>query len=99
MSLIIELSESKVVDFDSKEANELFSRYSKFMESIFAQSLQNAHELRPILDGKAVATLLGIKPGPRVGVLLQELIEWQLSKVDPTPEEAKLHIQRFYENI
>jgi tRNA nucleotidyltransferase (CCA-adding enzyme) len=76
------------VDKSEKEFRLVLDRYSKFMKDVFLHQLQNSYDLKSIIDGKRVAKLLGIKPGPKVGVILQQLIEWQLLNGGVTEEEA-----------
>lgn len=66
----------------------LFVKYAKFIAAVKEHSLQDAFEVKHILDGKIVASILGIKPGKEVGIILQSLMEWQLSLTNPTVEEA-----------
>ena len=79
-------------DLSEENILSLLKQYEKLMEAIFAASLQNSYDLRPILDGKSVAKILKMKPGPQIGVILQHLLEWQLGKIDPTEEEAIQYI-------
>lgn len=51
---------------------------------------------RPLLDGHAVARLLGLREGPEVGAALAALVQAQISERVATPEEARRYLlERF----
>lgn len=81
---------------DCTEADLKLKNYEKLMESIFLAGLQNAHDIKPILDGKSVAKILELKPGPQIGQILQQLLEWQLSRINPTEDEAALYLKSHF---
>jgi tRNA nucleotidyltransferase (CCA-adding enzyme) len=100
-SLAIELSklgDSITLTKTNPHCYSLFKKYSQFMQRVFSENLQHCYDLRPILDGKRVAELLHIKPGPNVGKLLQQLLEWQISKGEVTTEDAERWILNHYKN-
>ncbi|KND02085.1 tRNA adenylyltransferase [Spizellomyces punctatus DAOM BR117] len=67
--------------------------YCHLIHTIRHLGLEDAQDFRPCLNGKEVATILGIKPGPEIGIYLQRLIELQFSKPEITKEECK-HLLR-----
>ncbi|KAJ3251476.1 CCA tRNA nucleotidyltransferase, mitochondrial [Boothiomyces macroporosus] len=93
ISLIFELTEHP------QNANRIIQSYQSFMKTVLAQRLSNAYEIKPLLDGNEIGELLKIKRGPRVGMLLQTLVEWQLEKGDPTKEEAIEWLKSHYDHI
>ncbi len=44
--------------------------------------------MRPLLDGNEVMDLLGLEPGPRVGEVLDFLLDQQIEGTITTREEA-----------
>jgi tRNA nucleotidyltransferase (CCA-adding enzyme) len=52
--------------------------------------------LKPILDGNAIKTLLGIAPGPIFASLTEALIDEQLRRPAMREEEARSWLQDFY---
>ncbi|KAJ3268809.1 CCA tRNA nucleotidyltransferase, mitochondrial [Terramyces sp. JEL0728] len=82
ISLVFELTETP--ELEAKIVQE----YQNFMKTVISQRLSNAYEMKPLLDGHEIGELLKIKRGPRVGMLLHSLIEWQLAKGEPSKEEA-----------
>lgn len=81
---------------DCEEACLILEKYEELMKSIFSARLQNAYDIKPILDGKSVARILNMKPGPQIGHILQQLLEWQLSKNDPTEEQATNYLKSHF---
>lgn len=54
---------------------------------------------RPLMDGKAVMTALGIKGGPGMKPAMEELTRWQLLHPDATSEEATTHLKAWYSSV
>lgn len=55
----------------------------------------------PITDliatqGKKVSSILGIKPGPKIGVILPEVMRWQLAHPDGTVEECGEFLKKMW---
>jgi tRNA nucleotidyltransferase (CCA-adding enzyme) len=60
-------------------ASKIIQSYNSFVEKIHELDLTSDVEARPILNGKEVVEALGAgKPGPWVGKVLDDVIEWQL---------------------
>ena len=95
MAYLLDISQLEQ-GLDCAEAELKLKNYEKLMESIFIAGLQNAHDIKPILDGKSVAKILELKPGPQIGQILQQLLEWQLSRINPTEEEASLYLKSHF---
>jgi tRNA nucleotidyltransferase (CCA-adding enzyme) len=94
MSMILELSE---IPLENKnDISNLLAMYEEFMKSIFAMKLQDAYDMKPILDGKTIAGILDIKPGPQLGQYIQDLVEWQLQNGQVTQDEAKQWIRTYF---
>ena len=51
--------------------------------------LQQGEPIKPLLNGHRVMEILGIEPGPKVGQVLEMLIDAQLEGAITTPEEAE----------
>ncbi|KAJ3304667.1 CCA tRNA nucleotidyltransferase, mitochondrial [Kappamyces sp. JEL0829] len=96
LALVVELYDCELESIVGGAGQPIIDRYSGLVKHIFANSLQTAHDLKPILDGKSVAKVLNVKPGPHLGVILQELIEWQMEQVQPSEEQAIKHLQSKY---
>lgn len=62
-------------------------RLSRRIESLGREEIE---ALKPPLNGHEVMRLLGIKPGPKVGRVLESLLEAVIDqKIEPTPEASK----------
>jgi hypothetical protein len=55
--------------------------------------------LKPVLDGKRIANVLGMKPGPQMGHLIQQLMEWQVGTGDVSEEEAIHWVKSHFINL
>jgi tRNA nucleotidyltransferase (CCA-adding enzyme) len=88
MALTFELSQLPTTDLMDPNSQLILAKYAHFMKDVIVHKLETAHELKPALDGKQISQVLGIKPGPQLGTILQQLIEWQLGQGDVTEEEA-----------
>ncbi|SCU85839.1 LANO_0C05644g1_1 [Lachancea nothofagi CBS 11611] len=63
-------------------------QYQKFYKFVFNQNLQDAHSLKPMIDGKTLSKQLNIKPGPWMSGVVTEMIKWQLD--NPLCGEAEI---------
>ena len=65
--------------------------YSFFEETlvpyIMQENLQNAYEIVPIINGKELAKIHNVKPGPIISVLIKRLIDWQLLNPNGTVDD------------
>ncbi|KAG1674687.1 hypothetical protein FOA52_007211 [Chlamydomonas sp. UWO 241] len=57
-----------------------------------AFGLEECWQWKPLMDGKQVMSLLGIKGGPSLGKAVQEVMDWQLSHPGGTLEQAQAHL-------
>ena len=48
-------------------------------------------------QGKKVATVLGIKPGPGMSELMKQTMIWQLEHPDGTEDECKEMIKNYWQ--
>lgn len=67
--------------------------YGYLVETIIQKDLMNAHEIKPLIDGKTLVKSLGMKPGPWISKATQEIIVWQLDNPEGTPEECLTFIK------
>jgi tRNA nucleotidyltransferase (CCA-adding enzyme) len=98
MAMTFELSKLGSTDFKDAESCRIIGRYIHFMKDVISMGLQDVHDLKPILDGKKIAGILGIKPGPQLGKLLQQLIEWQIGRGQVLEEEAVHWVKNHFTN-
>jgi tRNA nucleotidyltransferase/poly(A) polymerase len=71
----------------------LVSEYEKVKDFYLSRYLKYS---QPLLDGKKIMTLLGIKPSPLVGQILEQLIKVQLEGRVKDQKEAESFVKSFY---
>lgn len=56
----------------------IISKYIEFYRSVWHLGLEQCWLTKPLLDGQALQRLLGLKPGAKVGLMLEKQMRWQL---------------------
>lgn len=82
---------AEVVDKASNDEiqSELFNRYSRFMDYVVRQNLQDAPSIKPIINGNELKQLFELKKtGPFIKRALDGVLEWQFDHEHGTKEEA-----------
>ena len=64
--------------------------WSTWLSHIQSLDLFTAYDLRPVIDGKALATALNLKPGPWMKAALDVVMAWQLRDPSNTTTEAAI---------
>lgn len=68
----------------------VMKKYVTFADFIFDQALLHIHAQRPLLNGKEIQSLFGLKEGgPYLKAVMDKLLEWQFNKADATREEGE----------
>ena len=70
------------------ELSKIQSKYQTLLTFIHTEKLESISELKPIIDGKTLKTTLDIKEGKTLGLLLDELIKYQIMNASVTKESA-----------
>ncbi|KAF9569830.1 hypothetical protein CPC08DRAFT_756809 [Agrocybe pediades] len=85
-SLLFALVTDLLAHFDAKtdsltdDAQGVINRYNTFLDSVTDFGLQNDVDSKPLLNGREIGQAFGVsKPGPWVGKVLEDVIEWQLA--------------------
>ncbi|EEB07205.2 tRNA nucleotidyltransferase [Schizosaccharomyces japonicus yFS275] len=68
-------------------------KYMGFFNKVQALQLENAYQLKPVLNGKQIASLLKIKAGPQIKDLLSQLIEWQFDHTNASIAECEQFVK------
>lgn len=76
-----------------KALYEVSNRYQHTIDAVQDMGLDGIWNLRPLLDGKAVISNLGLPKGPLVGAVMDAQIEWQLQYPGGNAEELTKHLQ------
>ncbi|KAF9454980.1 hypothetical protein P691DRAFT_792086 [Macrolepiota fuliginosa MF-IS2] len=80
-------AESNVLN--AEQASLIIEKYNNFAQKVENLKLQDAGDMRPLLDGRqTVAALEAKKPGAWVGQVLNKIIEWQLEHPEGTRDEC-----------
>lgn len=69
-------------------------QFDDFYKYVYEQQLQSCHELRPLLNGKEMASLLGMKGGPWLGKVNERAIPWQLENPQGTKDQLLEFVKR-----
>ncbi|KAJ2806181.1 CCA tRNA nucleotidyltransferase, mitochondrial [Coemansia guatemalensis] len=70
------------------------AKYAALAAAIDAHGLAEAYALKPLVDGRAAARILDIRPGPRIRDVLEQVMAWQLDHPEATPAECEEFIRR-----
>ncbi|KAH9486667.1 CCA tRNA nucleotidyltransferase, mitochondrial [Psilocybe cubensis] len=65
--------------FDIEAASRIVTSYNSLLDTVFDFALQQDIDAKPLLNGREVGTAFGVsKPGPWIGKVLEDVVEWQL---------------------
>ncbi|EAX99007.1 polyA polymerase family protein [Trichomonas vaginalis G3] len=65
---------------------------NKLKPFIEEQNLSKSYEMKQILDGVTLASVHGIKPGPGLKDLIDQMIDWQFANPNGTSDDYKKYI-------
>lgn len=71
-----------------RKVKEILEKYMLMMQYITQERLEESHVMKPLLDGRQIASVLGIKPGPQVGEWMERVVEFQLMHPEASVEEC-----------
>ncbi|KAM3558490.1 hypothetical protein MY1884_003951 [Beauveria asiatica] len=75
---------------DAHARKTAWDKYSAFADFIFRHNLRNAHSLGPLLNGREIQELFGLKGGGKyLKDVMDKLVEWQFDNEDATKEECE----------
>ncbi|ABN65978.2 predicted protein [Scheffersomyces stipitis CBS 6054] len=69
------------------------NKYSDFLEYIDDEGLSDADKIKPLIDGTRLTQELGVKPGPWVTLVTEEILVWQLDNPDKGADECLEYIR------
>ncbi|KAJ1956386.1 CCA tRNA nucleotidyltransferase, mitochondrial [Linderina pennispora] len=72
--------------------DEVAGRFTMYTKMAVDQGLVEAFKEKHIVDGKSAAKLLGIRPGPAIKGILEQVMEWQLEFPSGTKQECEAFI-------
>ncbi|KAI7857958.1 hypothetical protein BDC45DRAFT_544010 [Circinella umbellata] len=77
--------------------SEICKKYHALYEKAENYGITHCHQWKTMLNGKKVATVLGIRPGPGMSELMNQIMIWQLEHPDGTEDECKEMIKNYWE--
>ena len=88
----------------------IFKPYSGLLDAVRKLGVQDAHEMRPLMDGKEIIAYLGeyyakkgdsrrVNPGRWLGSAIDKLIEWQLAEDSAQSHLTKSDCQKHLEHL
>ena len=77
---------------DTDKLSAILAKQRALNEVISAMGLTEVHNVRPILDGKAICALYEIRPGKMIKPLLDELLSFQILHPEATKEDAETYL-------
>ncbi|THU88445.1 hypothetical protein K435DRAFT_969476 [Dendrothele bispora CBS 962.96] len=81
----------------SPEAHKIIETYNTFLSRIEELDLTNAVDLKYLLDGKSVLSVIPARPGPWTSKVLARVMTWQLENPDGTKEQCEEWLKEEYE--
>ncbi|KAL3233500.1 CCA tRNA nucleotidyltransferase, mitochondrial [Nakaseomyces bracarensis] len=73
---------------DKDHIESIISSYDNFREHVLSEGLEDSDKMAPLIDGKRMIKILGMKPGPWLGKVNDDIILWQFD--NPTGTEEQL---------
>lgn len=86
---LILLANAKMTLEGVKQGNNLTAEIKALNDAIQRNHLHDIHERKPLLDGKTICELYGIKPGKIVGSLTSELFDFSILQPQATEQQAR----------
>lgn len=88
------LLSSLSIQMTQNSSRNIIEKYNSFMERVEHLQLMQVYDLKPLLDGKEICTVLRVKPGPKIGVMLDQLMRWQLAHPTASRGDAEIWIKQ-----
>ncbi|KAI9597553.1 hypothetical protein BDF19DRAFT_435474 [Syncephalis fuscata] len=83
----------------SDEEGRIIKMYEDWMKAVESFGLLQVHTERYLIDGKEVAKLFNIRPGPQIKELLEKYVmPWQLAHPQGTTDECRHYLQSIQTN-
>ena len=86
---VILLADVKMTTTGFKPGHNLNAEIKALNDAIKRLQLTDIHERKPLLDGKTICDLYGIKPGKIVGSLVSELFDFSVLQPHATEQQAR----------
>ncbi|KAK9459124.1 uncharacterized protein V1516DRAFT_642678 [Lipomyces oligophaga] len=84
-ALVLDLYENKA----SLGEAQIIGKYESFIHFIELNKLENSWNIKPLINGKQICSLLKIKPGAWMKSFLETVIEWQLENPEANAADCE----------
>lgn len=78
---------------DKDEIDKVFLNFDKFRNYILSEGLENSDKLVPLVDGKRLIKILGMKPGPWLGKVNDDVVLWQFDNPEGTEDQLIAYVK------
>jgi hypothetical protein len=78
-------------DIIEDDLNLIIDKYTHFNRIIVSEKLDSIHLVKPLLDGKQICELYGIKPGKAIKFIMDEELKYQIIH----PEDQYGEVEEF----
>lgn len=78
---------------------DIIKKYVKLENDIELAGLSDAYMMKPLLDGKELIEVTGIKAGPLIGKVVDEQLKWQLNFPLGTKDECTHYLREFSSSL
>lgn len=75
------------LECQASDSIRIMEQYASFYDYVYAQQLENCDDLKPMINGKELVSLLKMKGGPWLGKINDRAIIWQLDNPAGTSEQ------------
>jgi tRNA nucleotidyltransferase (CCA-adding enzyme) len=79
-------------DIDFEKVEELMQKYESFYQKLIDHKIENAHLIKPLINGKEIMDLYKVKGGKFMRTITDKVFEWQLANPDGTHEEITKYL-------
>ncbi|CAI2364267.1 unnamed protein product [Moneuplotes crassus] len=74
-------------ELEKEKIDEFVEKYQQFYAKMIEAKVNNAHKIKPLLNGKDLMTLYHIKGGAVLKILVEEVFKWQILNPDGTKDD------------
>jgi len=83
----------------TKNEIDIIKKYIKLENDIELAGLNDVYMMKPLLDGKELMEITGIKAGPLIGKVVDEQVKWQLNYPLGTKDEFIQHLRQYSSSL
>ncbi|KAI8149370.1 hypothetical protein BJV82DRAFT_642052 [Fennellomyces sp. T-0311] len=88
----------ETAEMNTELESDICKKYNALIEKTEHYGITQCYQWKHILDGKKIASVLGIRPGPGIADLLRHTMIWQLEHPNGTAEECEEMIKNYWQN-